>query len=56
MAAFTRMAIPFHYIGASTDVKPTGVPVGSKCYETNTGDWYITKDGTNWVLYKAEVI
>lgn len=55
MADFTRIAIPQYYIGANTDTKPTGVAVGSLCYEYNTGDWYITYDGTNWVAYSGEV-
>jgi hypothetical protein len=45
------------YIGLSTDVKPTvaahpDLPapgIGSRFYEYNTGLWYITYDGTNWV-------
>lgn len=52
MADFTRMSVPHVYIGASTDTKPTGVEVGSLCYEYDTFDWYITYDGTNWVLDK----
>lgn len=52
MAAFTRMSVPHFYIGLSTDTKPTGVEVGSRSYETDTGDWYITADGTVWVLDK----
>lgn len=40
------------YQGLSTpDVKPTGQPIGSKCYETDTGDWYITTDGNTWTVY-----
>jgi len=46
----TRMSIPAEYIGLSTDTKPTGVEIGSRCFETDTGNWYITEDGTNWVL------
>lgn len=37
-----------NFIGLSTDSKPTGVPVGSTFYEYNTGNRYITHDGTNW--------
>lgn len=36
------------YIGVSTDAKPTGVPVGSEFFETNTRLTYICHDGTNW--------
>lgn len=40
------------FIGLSSDDKPSsGVPVGSRFYETDTGDTYITTDdGTTWVL------
>lgn len=27
------------------------VPVGSRCYETDTAKWFITYDGTTWVTY-----
>jgi len=38
------------YIGASGDTKPSsGLSVGSKCYEYDTKNWYIThNDGTTW--------
>lgn len=39
------------FVGASGDAKPTGVPVGSCFYEHNTGNTYITYDGTNWILF-----
>ena len=51
MADFKRMGIPELYIGPSTDVKRTGVPIGSRSYETDTGLEFITRDGTNWVEY-----
>ena len=41
------------FIGASGDVKPTGVKVGSLFRETDTYDVYITYDGTNWTVYKG---
>jgi len=53
MADFVAFAIPNRYIGASTDTKPTGVGIGSVCYEYDTGKEYITYDGTNWVQYAA---
>ncbi len=37
------------YIGLSSDTKPTSVPVGSEFFETDTGDTYITYNGTNWI-------
>ncbi len=39
------------FLCLSSDTKPTGAPVGSICYETNTGMRYITADGTNWTAY-----
>jgi len=36
------------YYCLSGDVKPTGVPIGSKCTETNTGHEFETADGTAW--------
>jgi hypothetical protein len=55
MANFVRAGIPEFYIGNSGDTKPTGVPVGSRCYELDTGIDYITKDGTNWVQYVPNI-
>lgn len=60
----TIKTIPFpvpHYIGASSDTKPTvdshsGLPapqIGSTCFEYDTGQSYITYDGTNWLPYSA---
>ena len=37
-----------NYTGASGDSKPTGVPVGSRFFEYDTGKYYRTYDGTNW--------
>jgi len=53
MANFTRMGIPELYIGASGDSKLTGVPIGSRSYEHDTGKEFITYDGTNWVEYTS---
>ena len=36
------------FYGLSTDIKPTGVPIGSTFKETNTGFVFETADGTNW--------
>lgn len=51
MADFVKMAIPTAYIGASGDDKPTGVGIGTLCFAYDTGVWYVTYDGTNWVAY-----
>jgi hypothetical protein len=48
MADFKQYGVPQKYIGASTDAKPTGVQIGSTCYETDTKKLFITADGTNW--------
>ncbi len=53
MADFIREGIPEHYIGLAADTKPTGVDIGSRAFETDTNNWYITRDGTNWVLDKG---
>ena len=47
-----REGIRSVYVGLSTDVKPTGIATGSRSYETNTGDWYMTQDGTTWTVDK----
>ena len=39
------------FVGLSSDTKPTGVLVGSEFFESNTGNTYITYDGTNWILF-----
>lgn len=51
-----QMGIPlqWRYFGLSDDIKPTGVPVGSKFYEYNTGLTYVTPDGTNWYQKPTE--
>ena len=51
---------PHHFIGLSTDAKPTvashsGLPSptnGSTFWEYDTGDTYKTHDGTNWSFFK----
>lgn len=39
------------FIGLSSDIKPTGVPIGSEFFELNTGKTYVAYDGTNWILF-----
>ncbi len=48
--AVVRIESELNFVGLSTDTKPTGVPVGSDFYETDTQDRYLTYDGTNWVV------
>lgn len=43
-----------NYTGLSTDTKPMDVPVGSRFFEYNTKDRYITYDGTNWSKIKEK--
>jgi hypothetical protein len=38
------------YVGASTDTKPSSVPVGSIFYEYDTHKRFRTYDGTNWIV------
>lgn len=45
------------FIGVSGDSKPTSAPTGSKFYETDTYDTYITTDdGTTWAVYKGKEV
>lgn len=44
------------YIGASTDSKPTGVPIGSIFYEYNTYKRFVTYDGTNWIIQELYTV
>lgn len=47
--AITRIPIVTnHYIGLSTDTKPTSIPIGSTFLEYDTGLEYISYDGTLW--------
>jgi hypothetical protein len=41
------------FAGLSTDAKPTGVRPGSEFFETDTGNWFFTADGTNWTQVVA---
>ncbi|HEX3088974.1 MAG TPA: hypothetical protein VHQ23_09985 [Ilumatobacteraceae bacterium] len=36
------------FVGVAADVKPTGVPVGSTFWASDTNITYVTYDGTNW--------
>jgi len=46
--AITLETTKMHFIGLSTDTKPTGVPVGSTFLEYNSGQTWVCYDGTNW--------
>ncbi len=53
--AIKRLVTPNRWIGLSTDTKPTQatesrVRDGDTFYEYDKKRWYITYDGTNWVL------
>jgi len=59
MCSFKKMAerkivAPERFVGASTDTKSTdgstSVRPGATWFEYDTGDMYITYDGTNWVV------
>ena len=39
------------YIVQGGTAKPTGVPVGSTCWDATANIIYKTYDGTNWVVY-----
>jgi hypothetical protein len=55
MAAYTQVS-SYLYYGLSTDTKPTGVPLPTLCYETDTSKCYITRDGTNWTEASANLL
>lgn len=44
------------YIGASTDIKPTGVEPGSKFWAYDIDQEYISYDGTNWAATGVKTI
>jgi len=54
MVDFLKVVTPYIYINASTDTKPAAASIGSLCYETDTGAWYVTADGSTWTLYKGD--
>ena len=45
-----------HFIGLSTDSKPTDAPPGSDFWEYDTNVLYKTYDGTNWEFVEARSI
>ena len=55
MAAYTQVSAYLFY-GLSTDTKPTGVPLLTLCYETDSQKCYITRDGTNWLEASANLL
>jgi hypothetical protein len=55
MAAYTQISA-YLYFGLSTDTKPTGVPLPTLCYETDTVKCYATRDGTNWVEVSTNLL
>ena len=53
--AVYRIVAPGRFVGVSTDVKPTRanesqVVPGATFYEYDTGNMFITYDGTNWLV------
>ncbi len=44
-----KIGVYQHFLGVSTDTKPTNVGIGSTYLEYDTSELYITYDGTNWV-------
>lgn len=51
MALTQEVTFPHHYIVTDGTTKPTGVPVGSTCWDATNNIIYKTADGTNWVLF-----
>ena len=52
MADFVKVS-EYLYHGNAADVKPTGVPLPTHCWELDTKTDYATKDGTNWVAWRV---
>ena len=42
------MRQPYYYIGIKADIKPVNVPIDSYFYESDSGDYYMTRDGITW--------
>src|SRR3972149_7047058 len=53
MAAYVKVS-EYLYLGDAADVKPTGVPLPTHCWELDTKTDYATKDGTNWVAWRSD--
>lgn len=53
MANFKLITRTQHYIGASTDTKPSSPAVGSLAWETETR-WRYIWDGTTWHKKSSE--
>ena len=49
--ALTVELNPMHYIVQGGTAKPTGVGIGSTCWDATANILYKTYDGTNWVVY-----
>jgi hypothetical protein len=46
-----------HYVGESGDSKPTtGVPAGSRFFESDTGDTYLFDGGSTWFLVNQQLV
>lgn len=43
-----------NYVGLSSDSKPTGIPVGSVFFESDTRLIHKTYDGTNWIQFEED--
>ena len=49
--ALTQEASLNRYIVQGGTAKPTGVPIGSTCWDATANILYKTYDGTTWVVY-----
>ena len=49
--ALTIESASMRYIVQGGTAKPTGVPIGSTCWDATANIIYKTYDGTNWVVY-----
>ena len=49
--ALTTEQNPMHVIVQGGTAKPTGVPIGSFCWDATANIMYKTYDGTTWVVF-----
>lgn len=50
--AVYKIATNAHFLGLSTDTKPSAAPVGATFIETDTKDSFICYDGASWTKGK----
>ena len=54
--SYTLITKTQKFIGLSTDVKPTGVDIGSRFWAYDTGTLFTSYDGTSWIAYSENSV